>query len=60
MFINSGSDTGGSIRGPSGVNGLFGVRPSVGAISLDQVVTLSVRDFRLASATPLMFTIGRT
>ncbi|EIM85123.1 amidase signature enzyme [Stereum hirsutum FP-91666 SS1] len=39
--VGIGSDTGGSIRGPSGVNGLYGIRPSVGAISLDEVVPLN-------------------
>lgn len=41
IYMNT--DTGGSIRGPSGVNGLYGIRPSVGAISLDEVVPLNVR-----------------
>jgi len=36
-----GSDTGGSMRGPSGANGVFGNRPSHGAISLDDVMPLS-------------------
>ncbi|THH19825.1 hypothetical protein EW146_g1427 [Bondarzewia mesenterica] len=36
-----GTDTGGSIRGPSGVNGLYGLRPSVGAISLEEVLPLN-------------------
>ncbi|KAL0932100.1 glutamyl-tRNA amidotransferase [Colletotrichum truncatum] len=36
-----GSDTGGSIRGPSGVQGLFGNRPSHGLVSLDGVMPLS-------------------
>ena len=39
--VGIGSDTGGSIRGPSGVNGVYGIRPSVGAISLDDVMPLS-------------------
>lgn len=39
--VGIGSDTGGSIRGPSDVNGIFGIRPSVGAISLDDVMPLS-------------------
>lgn len=41
LDIGIGSDTGGSIRGPSGANGLFGLRPSVGAISLENVMPLS-------------------
>lgn len=41
LDIAIGSDTGGSIRGPAGVNGIYGLRPSVGAISLDDVMPLS-------------------
>ncbi|RSL83678.1 hypothetical protein CEP52_016648 [Fusarium oligoseptatum] len=36
-----GSDTGGSIRGPAGVQGLFGNRPTRGLVSLDNVMPLS-------------------
>lgn len=36
-----GSDTGGSIRGPAGNNGLFGNRPSHGLVSLENVMPLS-------------------
>lgn len=36
-----GSDTGGSIRGPAGVQGLFGNRPSRGLVALDGVMPLS-------------------
>ncbi|KAL5508468.1 COQ2 [Sanghuangporus vaninii] len=36
-----GSDTGGSIRGPAGANGIYGIRPSVGAITLADVMPLS-------------------
>ncbi|KAI0365605.1 amidase signature enzyme [Pilatotrama ljubarskyi] len=36
-----GSDTGGSMRGPAGANGVFGNRPSHGAVSLDDVMPLS-------------------
>lgn len=36
-----GSDTGGSMRGPAGVNGIFGNRPSHGAAALDGVMPLS-------------------
>ncbi len=39
--VGIGSDTGGSIRGPSDVNGIYGIRPSVGAISLEDVMPLS-------------------
>lgn len=38
-----GSDTGGSIRGPSQVQGLFGNRPSHDLVSLDHVMPLSTR-----------------
>ncbi|KAI1373808.1 amidase signature enzyme [Hypoxylon crocopeplum] len=36
-----GSDTGGSMRGPAGSQGIFGGRPSTGAISMDGVLPLS-------------------
>lgn len=36
-----GSDTGGSIRGPAGVQGLFGNRPTRGLVNLDNVMPLS-------------------
>ncbi|XXG98842.1 hypothetical protein Hte_005172 [Hypoxylon texense] len=36
-----GSDTGGSMRGPAGASGVFGGRPSTGAISMDGVMPLS-------------------
>ncbi|SPO02599.1 uncharacterized protein DNG_05272 [Cephalotrichum gorgonifer] len=36
-----GTDTGGSIRSPAGVNGVFGNRPSHGIVSLDHVMPLS-------------------
>ena len=41
LDIAVGSDTGGSIRGPSEVQGLFGNRPSHGLVSLDDVMPLS-------------------
>lgn len=41
LDIALGSDTGGSIRGPSEVQGLFGNRPSRGLVSLDHVMPLS-------------------
>lgn len=41
LDLTLGSDTGGSIRGPSGVNGVFGNRPSVGLVSLDHTMPLS-------------------
>ncbi|KAF4335518.1 glutamyl-tRNA(Gln) amidotransferase subunit A [Fusarium beomiforme] len=36
-----GSDTGGSIRGPAGVSGVFGNRPTHNLVSLDHVMPLS-------------------
>ncbi|KAF9776880.1 hypothetical protein IL306_004872 [Fusarium sp. DS 682] len=36
-----GSDTGGSIRGPAGVTGVFGNRPTHNLVSLDNVMPLS-------------------
>jgi hypothetical protein len=41
LDIGLGSDTGGSIRGPSEVNGCFGNRPSHGLVALDGVMPLS-------------------
>jgi hypothetical protein len=41
LDLTIGSDTGGSIRGPSEVQGLFGNRPSHGLVSLDNVMPLA-------------------
>jgi hypothetical protein len=41
LDVALGSDTGGSIRGPAGVQGLFGNRPSYGLVPLDHVMPLS-------------------
>ncbi|APA08076.1 hypothetical protein SS1G_00271 [Sclerotinia sclerotiorum 1980 UF-70] len=41
LDLGIGSDTGGSIRNPSQVNGCFGNRPSHGLVSLDNVMPLS-------------------
>lgn len=41
LDIALGSDTGGSIRNPSQVNGVFGNRPSHGLVPLDNVMPLS-------------------
>ncbi|KAI9149081.1 Scytalone dehydratase-like protein Arp1 [Paramyrothecium foliicola] len=41
LDIAVGSDTGGSIRGPAGSQGLFGNRPSTGLVTLDGVMPLS-------------------
>lgn len=40
LDIAVGSDTGGSMRGPAGAQGLFGNRPSTGAVDLDEVIPL--------------------
>lgn len=41
LDIAIGTDTGGSIRGPAGVQGLFGNRPSHGLVSLEHVMPLA-------------------
>lgn len=41
LDLSVGSDTGGSMRGPAGSQGIFGNRPSTGAITLDHVIPLS-------------------
>ncbi|KAI9710698.1 MAG: hypothetical protein M1820_002531 [Bogoriella megaspora] len=41
LDLTIGSDTGGSIRGPSGEQGLFGNRPSHGLVGLDGVMPLA-------------------
>jgi hypothetical protein len=41
LDIAIGSDTGGSIRGPSGAAGIFGLRPSHGLVSLANVMPLA-------------------
>lgn len=40
LDIAVGSDTGGSMRGPAGAQGIFGNRPSTGAVQLDNVIPL--------------------
>ncbi|GKZ48282.1 hypothetical protein AbraIFM66951_012045 [Aspergillus brasiliensis] len=40
LDIAIGSDTGGSMRGPAGAQGLYGNRPSTGAVALDEVIPL--------------------
>lgn len=39
--MNIGSDTGGSVRAPAAVSGLFGNRPSQGIVTLDGVLPMS-------------------
>ncbi|KAL1859100.1 hypothetical protein Plec18170_002214 [Paecilomyces lecythidis] len=41
LDIAVGSDTGGSMREPSGKQGIFGNRPSAGAVPLDNVIPLT-------------------
>ena len=40
--LGTGSDTGGSIRGPSSFNGLVGIRPTRGLISVDGVIPFAL------------------
>ncbi|KAJ6284369.1 amidase signature domain-containing protein [Bipolaris maydis] len=41
LDVSLGSDTGGSVRGPAQVQGLYGNRPSHGLVSLDHTMPLS-------------------
>ena len=41
-FVGLGSDTGGSIRGPSTANGLVGLKPTLGLLSRDGIVPLAL------------------
>ena len=41
-FVGLGSDTGGSIRGPSTANGLAGLKPTLGLLSRDGIVPLAL------------------
>ncbi|RMY84179.1 hypothetical protein D0862_11483 [Hortaea werneckii] len=41
LDIAVGSDTGGSMRGPAGAQGIYGNRPSTGAISMEHVIPLT-------------------
>lgn len=43
LDVAVGSDTGGSIRGPASVDGVFGNRPTRGLVSLDHAMSLSTR-----------------
>jgi amidase len=40
--IGTGSDTGGSIRGPAAANGLVGIKPTLGLTSRDGIIPLSL------------------
>ncbi|KAI7190067.1 amidase signature enzyme [Hortaea werneckii] len=41
LDIAVGSDTGGSMRGPAGAQGIYGNRPSTGAVSMEHVIPLT-------------------
>lgn len=41
-FVGLGSDTGGSIRGPSTANGIAGLKPTLGLVSRDGIVPLAL------------------
>lgn len=40
--VGTGSDTGGSIRGPAAVTGLVGIKPTLGLVSRDGIVPLAL------------------
>lgn len=40
--VGTGSDTGGSIRGPAAVNGLVGIKPTLGLTSRDGIIPLAL------------------
>jgi len=42
-LLTPGTDYGASIRKAAALNGVYGIRPSAGAVELDQVIPLNVR-----------------